>query len=1598
MAFEITPEMQERLDSAQRMGVTVEEPKSEVISASSEALHKKATADAQEVTSEGKVKSEDAFVEFESSYFDEQPFRLQISRDLEKAQLSKDAAKLRSWLLGPKDMSKLPEFMADAESMKELLPFVTDLDTTEVSEEAQDTRVIGTSTTSVVPKQAIDPKYGLTGNVGKRVWFNTDEQSQKLADELNGRIFAEVYLNWVTQGYSPDVVQYALSRGEDISNYEAYRGQPFEPPIEEKNLLEEIAFDIATGVIAGKAVRKGLQKYASQVPGFDIGKRYDYLVWLGAAESFATGRGISMVADAYASDPDTPALKAALGTIGFGAFLGLSRAGLVNILTNAKLVNKPLYNMMSEIAAHQKGRLAQAIGAAMSDVEASAFRKLAASPSLTAAEPMNTLLTDTIVKATKAPGVDSQLVKKTTLDIVKGIENPTPYTDNALVALGIPKDQQAAFYAAMAEDPVNKVLTEAITPMLTDSLGISVRNSAELGGTLGKEVLYDVVNNRQMAVAGINRTILNYDDDTWDVTGRIQIKPGASTSNWVDHSLSSQRYNLKEVAPGAVEESVNELFKAWRMQRGYREAQKSVRQGLGSNARQQFEEAVAHEDQVGRLALSSAGLIDDTGRVVVSDPNAIDAVYANRMLMDNFYSILNDSFKHRLMTRGVQVLEGHSANADMPYILVEKTKPGPRKVDITGKSWTTKLDETGEEISLADLGYEAYTLRDPESLLSISAEGKEAGVLFLHPDDAAKFVKDISPEHNLVNYVEGYATRVYKDPFHVYRMSVDSETGAVSVGRFATAPTVKKAVDFIGKIEAKETEKYFAARRNVNLTEIETSPVFKQFFDGATKAQKDKITAALQEAGFTYDEVNAIAMQPQLTKVRDPVKQSVYAKERTAGLISTETGKSAAMMPSIETQQRYFDSVLRYGTTEQIADEMLLKIEAEYAKVPIVQNLMNKYGFKKVRDLARDDDAWRGVSKETKGVKKELEQLLRQVDTLTAKQSTAEIAEKRWFEGMADKLYTTKVYKGMAKSPVIGDYLDRGATFMLERLTLSGVSRGARTLTAVKALGLFNVAQLYTQFSSSLNAFAHLHSWGNTKHVAGGIGDLFSAMLYGRFAKTIGVNEDKGAVNLLRELEESGFVAGEDFVDLAHVYLGNIGTRAKLAHLADYNMWFFKEGNRLQRASVWFTERRMLNEEIAEGTHSLKVTDIGTQKYYREINKRADRLAINMTSLDSANILRANAEVTTPGELIVDETKRWLTQFKSFSVKQAELFFGKKLSNAEKIAMTAAWGSLYGTKGIPFAMDALASSELAYAFLNDDPSAVGKVERKVIGELVQEQYDFLLKASRDKPYLSSLGIKPEEAERAKEFMERALIKGGIAAVTENNLDLATRFSISSVFDVYNRYTDKKDHWYDINAPAWQTILQIKRSVDAGRSFLELSREIGWNMLPNEPRAIGLAKTAAAVVPQAANIVKAYEASTTGGFRNMQGQLLSEKQPGLHEIILQAVGVAPGDINDQIEFSKLKRIQEMFLSDYVKTQTRELAKLPPDSELFNKKREEFITTLQEINPMAISQAISDLLFEIQMKDVPASDVEAMRTLRQLKQGRIPLESGTEFLNQ
>lgn len=921
------------------------------------------------------------------------------------------------------------------------------------------------------------------------------------------------------------------------------------------------------------------------------------------------------------------------------------------------------------------------------------------------------------------------------------------------------------------------------------------------------------------------------------------------------------------------------------------------------------------------------GLVNSKGQVFKVTAEVQEAYFGTRMLMDHLYWLNNTAAVRQGRQNGFKVLD-HVAGDQMVRQVKGRHGEALTALKEAGETptymkWSKKLD---------DEGYKVIELQ--------GNKGKVARVV-LSPDEANRMLKDIPDGHAMIPYRKGYVPVIYKDQWAINRV-VKMKDGSFRSSRVATAPTIVRANKGVSqftkeqKLAEDELEATFiASRKNDASTDVAYGENLHNILDNLSNTELEGMKKALRDLGMEKEAVESLERTGRFFSH----KRNAFMMGRGPRLKDWRGVEKADILPADEAIQKYMQSSSSYSAN------------AEY-----MSNLQNKYLDEFGELLTDSNDFLSPVKDKIMGTASngrtslEARQVRGQIERLMGVNSDLDRVIENHIVSTLDKFGKTRVGKSM---DVMFDKLSDvwGIGGLIGTPSLVHGTAKIKGFTAMAKLGLWNMSQAVVQGTAALNVLGKnpIHAARASKDMVQAIGP--EIMRIGRTAKGRALYE---------QIDNAGFIAGFDYVELQRVAAKGtdklLGSRS-LRKVMNTNLLPYQLGEGGVRALAWFTERRILIDMIESGKSPFTKADIDGELFRQSVTEAASITALNMS--------RVNQPLISRGLLGVP------FQFKQFLIQQSEFLL--RTSNfrnkREMVGTWSAWIGAFGVAGVPWMFDAgiaadgvmVAGSEALEAMGIDSssPAYVGK-SRKMAKEMVHD-FSKLAADFSDTNYKDTVA-----------FWDRWATSGLLSAMTEGELNLASRASLARVLTEYHGNSSLDDNLF---GPGYQTAkMLIKNDIGTIADMVNMWRN-GDEFTPGY--LIEAAGEAARGLPGIQHPIQAAEMMLTGETRDTERRLIND-EPTLSEIIYIGVGLGDGRRSERFERIEFTKKTAKAWKDWSRTRQQKIAKLSQQGHIkyADVLYEDTLRQISEVNPTLISEFLMGYSNEMLRRNMTGDEREFM----------------------
>ncbi len=993
-----------------------------------------------------------------------------------------------------------------------------------------------------------------------------------------------------------------------------------------------------------------------------------------------------------------------------------------------------------------------------------------------------------------------------------------------------------------------------------------------------------------------------------------KLKPGKRV--WQPDLYFGDLADMFVKIPAQLEKGKRSLVKA-----GQDILDNHIYKGLSEPEAKQLDDISRHgtdRDEV--LEVVDGGLRSPTtGETYNTSDKVVESYYRSSFLMDSVYDAANQTAIQTFKNQGFQQLDG-SFVAQKIRSAVKGTDLEFGFKDIDGAVWSREMQENGyTAVKIVNTD----NLKDERNLLK-----------FLAPDQSNR-LGDIPSTLAVLPRREGYRPfRIKKEEkkFFVTKVDRDPTTKEFKVGKVAAASTKKEANTLIGELSKLDGNTTYIAHRSGEAADFMDMSVDRSFAQAMRKMDDKELklfAAALKREGVDAEEVGAIVSYAKTFGFQKRPEFKARGKQRLRGAESLakelQAGKpleealaaatEAPLEPTRAAMANYIESVSKFISfadwNAKLKDDFMGKYGSELGitrwndPIPF-QKLSDEQASKTILDLATEAE--------------EVQSQMRRIFELPDRK---QVQDEELWRSRADKMYETERFKPIGAA--IDNYLSSGL-----RLT---TTRGLKKLAATTKLGLFNWSQFFVQQTAGLNAFKYAGT--NPKALVDGIQDFNAAYTKAMIGGKLGLEVDESSKNLLALIEKSGANTGMNFEYADNVMKQTSGWSgkftAKAGSVIRAGFLPMQAGEAVGRGAIWFTERRVLMDEIQKGLHPrLKKKDIDSDAFILETNMRTDSTAGNFTRFNQAFTSREG----------------WvsaMTQFWSYPIFQLGVMnpFGKNLSTKQKVGVWGAWTAAFGIEGVPAFWDIVAVGEQGAA-LAGHPEAVGATKRT------------LLSASDS------------------DFVKRAITKGLLTAGSQGEVDFANRAGLA---DVAGGFIDGLA-FSDLAGPGANIL------VGMATGAVESTRQFQTLVSSGEFNRESISKAILPAVKEVSGIANPLKASFN--------KLNNREEATMTQRLQQAIGIKPGI---DVEISEMKfdafKYNKAF-KEYYWDEAKRISGLFPESPKSGEEElRKQIAFLMRKNPVAARGFMQ--AFKVQMQGRvldPALQAELIQFKKGLDPGIYP----------
>jgi len=746
----------------------------------------------------------------------------------------------------------------------------------------------------------------------------------------------------------------------------------------------------------------------------------------------------------------------------------------------------------------------------------------------------------------------------------------------------------------------------------------------------------------------------------------------------------------------------------------------------------------------------------------------------------------------------------------------------------------------------------------------------------------------------------------------------------------ADAPTRKQAQELVKRLQNEADElgisaTYIADKAARGRMETAYTGSFAKSLHKMDTEQLKFLESALIKAGHDKEAVKQFIRVQEKYAYKKAASLSPRAEERLKGVKPrTETTpfgekrvvETAPMEPALESIAAHLDWVADYtgnAVHNTQLDDMFKRTFSDVMKdkANVQQPILNHTGRPELETEA-----------------KLIQEQLRVVSGYKSKYQLKAEAIK---EASALRLERSK----HPTVRLVGKMLDNGPGIW----ELANFAKG---VTVASKLGLGALGQLPLQFSLIMNSIfasaGRLAFQGNVLTKQGWVLKSAQAKAIALaqvdFMQAVAPNVIKGLPfnkkgrDAWNFVQRSGMAADVNFEELRKLYQDVNNMRGLTGSLIrpplKAGLYPMKKGEELSRVYALMVAKRNIEKKVKLGLHeTLGLNDIKgggySDKFVEEASKEAQVFALNMSKINQPKFARGLLGVP--------------MMFENFGVQQSRVFFNKKnMSKAALAGIWLGWAGAFGLRGIPFMWDVLTFGE-------DIAVKVGGPEYSgVLTEQLPRYAATKITEKLEDTKLSEIAEKVGLDISAKEFWFRYAVQGIDSALTEGQMSIGTRASISELFSHYTSASPLADL---IGGPPGQVMRSLLRDVPETIEDLKIAIEEADGVTSEVAYSSARKLSTEFVGPN--SLIRAGEAAGTGELRNKQG-FVEEADPTLLDIMQTAISFTPGDIalEKQVKGHVLKA--QKAWAEWMKDKAKRVAKayvFTPDTGeiLFNKYQKE-----------------------------------------------------------
>ncbi len=596
---------------------------------------------------------------------------------------------------------------------------------------------------------------------------------------------------------------------------------------------------------------------------------------------------------------------------------------------------------------------------------------------------------------------------------------------------------------------------------------------------------------------------------------------------------------------------------------------------------------------------------------------------------------------------------------------------------------------------------------------------------------------------------------------------------------------------------------------------------FLKYLDQMSTAESTELRNGLEQLGITKEQFQNMKNYSEFFSYkRDSTMMRKGQRMWDADTVAAgEKYKHAALMPADEAISRYLANSAEYLAHAEHFDKITKEFMSEFGSF---LSTPNKW----------DSDILLGNAAVEGRTARDAYYIQAQLRRIEGSTGYMDKILDSWAINTVDHLGNTKTGKLLGKG--LGNMATKFG-FSVPQVSVSKGVASSKGFGAQVKLGMMNLSQIPVQGSAMLNVIGY-----SGVHAVAAMGDVMGLIV----PEIIKVGRTKASGKLFKMLDDSGFIAGFDFVGLQHMASGKktlLGSTA-LRKLSKFHMLPYTIGDGGVRALAWTAEHRRLLSEIKKGKSTFTMADVGSVKYLNAVSARAMEPALNMSKMNQPLIARG--VIGMPG------------QFQQFAVQQFTFIFGKGMTGMQRARTLGTWGGVFGLSSVPLLHDAVFAAEAGYTSATGDINAIGYFQRAIDG-LIDDGYEMVMGETISK--------------ETRDFLSTYSKGGVLPALTDNDWTITHRTTMSSYVSDFFNFSSTDDL---IFGPAYQTMKQLLTNNVSNISELIQLAKSGDEI--NSSIIAGMTTKATKGISSLTNLSAAIETVVNDGdFRNVRGQLVAE---------------------------------------------------------------------------------------------------------------------------